>query len=145
MKAKFKSYGGLDKLKTRIFLRDDIHIKDTNNNSWSPTAFTRLLKCLIVDTAQNRKVVYHFDFIQAFIQSETKERIFVLLDNEYENFCPKLAGHFGRPLLLKKCSYDADFSGKRWCDTLDLFLTNDLNFVRSRVEGCLYILIKGYY
>ena len=71
--------------------------------------------------------------------------MFVLLDKEYENFCPKLAGHLCRPLLLKKCLYGADLSGKRWYDTLDQFLTNDLKFVRSRVEGCQYVLRQGNY
>ena len=86
MKTKLISYGGLDKRKARICLRGDMQIKDTNNNSWSPTASTRLLKCLIADAAQNKLTVYQFDFIQAFIQSETKKRIFVLLDKEYEIF-----------------------------------------------------------
>ena len=69
--------------------------------------------------------------------------MFVLLDKEYKSFCPKLSGHLGRQLLLKKCLYGADFSGKIWYDTLDTFLTNNLNFVRSRVEECLYVLRKG--
>ena len=71
--------------------------------------------------------------------------MFVLLDKEYEKFRTKLSGHLGRPLLLKKCLYGADFSGKRWYDTLGTFLTNNLNFMRSRVEGCLYVVRKGGY
>ena len=115
MKTKLNSYGGIDKLKARIYLRGDMQIKDENHNSWSPTASTRLLKCLITDAAQNKTIVYQLDFIQAFVQSETKKRMFVLLDEEYENVCPNFAGHFGRPLsLLKKCLYGANFSGKRW-------------------------------
>ena len=120
-------------------------IKDINNNSRSPTVSTRLLKCLIADAAQNRTNVYQLDFIQVFIQSETKKRMFLILDKNYENFCPKLAGHLGRPLLLQKRLYGADFSGKRWYDTLDTSLTNNLNFVKSRVEGCPYIPRKGDY
>ena len=142
LKTKLNSYGGLDKLKARICLRGDMQIKDANSNSWSPTASTRLLKCLIADAARNKTTIYQLDFIQAFIQSEAKRRMFVILDKEYEQFCPKLAGHFGRPLRLKKCLYGADFSGKSWYETLDLFLTNELKFTRSRVEGCLYILRK---
>ena len=76
----------LDKLKARTCLRGDMQIKDANSNSWSPTASTRLLKCLIVDATQNKSTVYQLDFIQAFIQSETKKRMFVLLDKEYESF-----------------------------------------------------------
>ena len=142
-KTKLNSYGGLDKLKARICMRGDMQIKNGNNNSWSPTASTRLLKCLIADAAYNRTPIYQLDFIQAFIQSEAKKRMFVILDREYEHFCPKLAEHLGRPLKLKKCLYGADFSGKSWYETLDLFLTQDLKFIRSRVEGCLYILRKG--
>ena len=55
----------------------------------------------------------------------------------------KLSEHFGRPLKLKKCLYGADFSGKSWYETLDHFLTHNLKFIRSRVEGCLYVLGKG--
>ena len=33
--------------------------------------------------------------------------------------------------------------GKSWYGTLDLFLTNNLKFIRSRVEGCLYVLRRG--
>ena len=91
----------------------------------------------------NGSKIYQLDFIQAFIQSDTRKRIFVTLDEEYEIFCPKLANHLGRPLRLKKCLYGADFSGKFWYDTIDEFLTKNLGFSRSRVEGCLYIYKKG--
>ena len=120
-----------------------MQIKDINNNSWSPTASSRLLKCLIADAAKNRVCVYQLDFIQAFIQSEVKRRIVVILDKEYGHFCPKLAGHFGRPLKLNKCLYGADFSGKSWYEKLDSYLIQTLKFARSRVDDCLYILREG--
>ena len=124
-------------------MRGDMQKKNGNNNSWSPTASTRLLKCLIADAAYNRTSIYQLDFIQAFIQSEAKKRMFVILQREYEYFCPKLAEDFGRPLKLRKCLYGADFSGKSWYETLDHFLTQNLKFIRSRVEGCLYVLRRG--
>ena len=65
--------------------------------------------------------------------------MFVILDKEYEQFCPNQKGNFGRPLRLKRCLYGGDFSGKSWYDTLDMFLTLELGFIKSRVEGCLYI------
>ena len=142
LKTKLNSYGGLDKLKARICLRGDMQIKD-DFNSWSPTASTRLLKCFIADAALNRTKIYQLDFIQAFIQSDVQKRIFVILDKEYEKFCPKLAKHLGRPLKLKKCLYGADFSGKSWYETLDEFLIKSLKFSRSRVEGCLYVYRNG--
>ena len=136
------SYGGLDKLKVRVCLRGDMQIKD-DFNSWSPTSSTRLLKCFIADSILTQAMIHQLDFIQAFIQSDVKKRMFVLLDKEYEPFCPKLAKHFDRPLRLKKCLYGADFSGKSWYETLDEFSTKTLGFQRSRVEGCLYIHRKG--
>lgn len=66
-KTKLNSYGGLDKLKARICMRGDMQIKYDGNNSWSPTASTRLLKCIIVDAAYNKTHIYQLDFIQAFI------------------------------------------------------------------------------
>ena len=84
MKIKLNSYDGLDKLKARIYLRGDMQIEDATNNLWYPTVSTRLLKCVIADVAYNRTIVYQLDFIQAFIQSETKKRMFVPLDKEYD-------------------------------------------------------------
>ena len=98
---------------------------------------------MIADTAKNRVCVYQLDFIQAFIQAEAKRRMFVILDKEYGHFCPKLAGHFSRPLKLNKCLYGADFSGKSRYETLDSYLVQTLKFTRSRVDGCLYILREG--
>ncbi len=141
LKAKLNDHGGLDKLKARICLRGDMQIKD-DSNPWSPTASSRLLRCFIADATRNKATIYQLDFIQAFIQSEMKKRMFVILDKEYEQFCPNQKGNFGRPLRLKRCLYGGDFSGKSWYDTLDLFLTKELSFLRSRVEGCLYIYKK---
>gem|GEM_PF-2876143 len=141
-KAKLNSYGGLDKLKARICVRGDMQVKDTMSN-WSPTASVRLLKCFLADAIRYGAIIYQLDFIQAFIQSPTNKRIFVILDKEYETFCPQLSEHLGRPLRLKKCLYGADFSGKSWYETLDQFLQEKLGFARSRVEGCLYIYRKG--
>ena len=142
LKVKLNAYGGLDKLKARICVRGDMQIKD-GLNTWSPTASTRLLKCFMADAISNGTKIYQLDFIQAFIQSEARKRIFVILDKEYKTFCPSLTNHLGRPLKLKKCLYGADFSGKFWYDTLDEFLTTQINFTRSRVEGCLHIYRNG--
>ena len=104
LKIKLNSYGSVENFKARICLRGDMQIKDANSNSWSPTSSTRLLKCLIADAAKNKTISYQLDFIQGFIQSEAKTRMFAILDKEYEQFCPKLVGRFGRPLRLKKIS-----------------------------------------
>ena len=47
-KIKLKSNGDFDKLKTRICMSGDMQIKSGNNNSWSPTASTRLKKYLAI-------------------------------------------------------------------------------------------------
>ena len=78
-----------------------MQIKDLINN-WSPTASVCLLKCFLADAIQNGAVIHQLDFVQAFIQSPTKERIFIILDKEYEMFCPQLAEHFDTHLRLKK-------------------------------------------
>ena len=70
-------------------------IKDLINN-WSPTASVQLLKFFLDDAIQNKTIIYQLDCIQAFIQFPTKKRIFIILDKDYETFCPQLAEHFGR-------------------------------------------------
>ena len=84
--------------------------------------------------------MYQIDFIQTFIQSDMKKRIFVILDKEYDQFCPILKKHFGRPLRLKKCLHGREFSGNSWYETLDQSLTKNLGFIRSRVKD-VYIYI----
>ena len=95
-----------------------MQIKDTINN-WSPTALVQLLKCFLADAIQNNALVHQLDFIQAFIQSDTKKRTFVILDKECEEFCPHLSEHFGRPLMLRKCLYMvqtlAEKAGMQFC------------------------------
>ena len=132
------SHGGLDKLKARIYLRGNMQIKD-ESNPWSPTASSILLRCFIADAIKNKAQIFQLDFIQAFIQSDMKKRMFVILYKEYEQFYHILKKHFGRPLRLRKCLCGEDFGGKSWYETLDQFLTKELGFVRSRVEGYIYI------
>ena len=87
LKAKMNAHGGLDKLKVRIYLRGDMQLMD-DSNPWSPTTSSRLLRCFIADAISHKAIIYQLDSIQAFIQSEMKKRMFVILNNEYEQFCP---------------------------------------------------------
>ena len=71
---------------------------------------------------------------------------FVLLDKEYEQFCPNIKKHLDRPLRLKKCLHGAGFSGKSWYETLDEFLTKELKFTKSKLRmiienmyECMYV------
>ena len=64
-----------------------MQIKD-ESSPWSPTASSRLLRCFIADAISHKAIIYQLDFIQAFIQSEMKKRMFAILDKEYEQFCP---------------------------------------------------------
>ena len=137
LKAKKNTNGGLDKLNARFFLRGDMQIKD-DSNPWSLTS-SRLLRCIVANAISHKSIIYQLDFIQAFIQSEMKKRMFLILDKEYEQFCLNQKGNFGRPLEQKRCLYGGDFSGKSWHDMLDMILTLELGFIKSRVEGCLYI------
>ena len=72
----------------------------------------RLLRCFIADAIKNKTQIFQLDFTHTFIQSDMKKRMFVILDKEYEQFCPILKKYFGRPLRLRKYLYGGDFSGK---------------------------------
>ena len=62
LRAKLNSHGGLDKIKVRVCLRDDMQIKD-ELNPWSPTASSRLLRCFIADAIKNKAQIFQLDFI----------------------------------------------------------------------------------
>ncbi len=87
--------------------------------------------------------MYQKGLIQVFIQSNTKKGIFILLDQEYETFCPRLKEHFDRLLRLRKCLYGIDFIGNFWYETLNDFLVDSFGFKHSRAEGCLHIYRNG--
>ena len=76
-------------------MRGNMQIKDGNNNSWSSTASTRLLKYLNTDVAYGKALVYQLNFKQAFIQSEAKKKMFIIHNKEYGLIYPKLANIFG--------------------------------------------------
>ena len=101
------------------------------------------MKCLITDNAKNKVFIYQLDFIQAFIQSEAKERMFVILDKEYEQNLSKVSRALRKTTKALKNLYVANFSGKSWYEALGSFLTSNLYFGRSWAEGCLYILREG--
>ena len=101
LEARLNSHGEVDKLKARVCLRGDMQIKDESNPQ-SPTASSRLLRCFIADTIKNRTQIFQLNFIQAFIQYDMKKKMFIILDKEYEQFCPILKKYFGRHLRLKK-------------------------------------------
>ena len=57
-KAKIQSDGSLDKLKLRIVVRWDLQNKEIIGDNWSPTAFMRTLKYLLVDAANHKSIVH---------------------------------------------------------------------------------------
>ena len=90
-KAKIQSDGSLDKLKSRIVVREDFKNKEMVGDTWSPTASMRNLKYFLADAAKNKARFHQLDFIGAFLQSKVKNRVFVKLDIRYTYYFPEYA------------------------------------------------------
>ena len=131
----FNVYGDIDKLMAGICLRGDIQIKTALFPGHLPPQ-PGCWNVFIADDARFHPLKIQLDFMISLIQSKATSIIFVILDEEFSHFCPNLLQHFRRP---NKYLDVADFSGKSWYDSLDVYLVNEISFKRSRVDGCLYI------
>ena len=85
-KAKTQSDGSLDKLKLRILARGYLQNKELVGNTWSPTASMSSLKYLLEYAVKQRARVHQLYFIEVFLQSKVKSRVFVKLDSRYADY-----------------------------------------------------------
>jgi len=139
-KVKMKSDGSLNKLKTRLVLRGDLQNGQLLENKWSPTASFGSLKMFMVHAGHLKCRVKQLDFIGAFLQANTRSRIFVtipaifgILFLEYKKYC-------GQAVRLAKSMYEMTLSGKYWyLDLLDFLLS--LQFKPSKNVPCLFVLV----
>jgi hypothetical protein len=89
-KVKILRDGSLDKLKTRLVVRGDLHSKSLQEDKWSPM-FLAHEACL-------KSRVKQLDFIDAFLQANTQSRIFVPIPALFGNLFPEFKEYCGRPI-----------------------------------------------
>ena len=137
-KVKINSDGSLDKLKTRIVVRGDLQ-NGVTEDKWSPTASFRSLKMFLAHASHLKARVKQLDFIGAFLQANTRSRIFVTIPAVIGIFFPEFKPYCGKPVRLAKSMYGMTLSGKYWwLDLLEFLLS--LGFKSSKSVPCLLIL-----
>ena len=67
-KAKTQCDGSLDKLKLRIVVREDLHMKELVGDNWSQTASMRTLKYFLSDAPKHKERVYQLYLIGEFLR-----------------------------------------------------------------------------
>jgi hypothetical protein len=138
--VKVKSNGILDKLKTRLVVRGDLQNGTLMEDKWSPTASFRSLKMFLAHAVRLKARVKQLDFIGAFLQANTRSRIFVTIPAVFGVLFPEYSKYCGIPLRLAMSMYGMTLSGKYWyLDLLEFLLP--LNFKPSKNITCLFILI----
>ena len=93
-------------------------------DTWYPTASMRTLKYFLADAEKHKARVHQLDFIEAFLQANVKDRVFVKLDMIYAAYFPEYSQYFGRPLKFLKSMYGMTNSGKIFDDELTEWLIN---------------------
>jgi hypothetical protein len=84
--------------------------------------------------------VKQLDFIGAFLQANTRSRIFVTVPAIIGNLFPEFKDYCGKPVRLAKSMYGMTLSGKYWwLDLLEFLLF--LGFKSSKFVPCLLFLI----
>ena len=128
-KVKIKSDGSLDKLKTHLVVHGD---------KWSPTASFWALKMFLAHTTRVRARVKQLDFVGAFLQAQTRSRIFVPIPPIFGILFPEYKEYCGKPVRLGKSMYGMTLSSKYWFLDLQEFLL-ELCFSPSKTILCLFI------
>ena len=102
-------------------------------DTWSPTASMRTLKYFLADAARHKARVHQLDFIEAFLLTKVKNRVFIKLDMRYTDYFPEHAQYFGRALRLLKSMYGMKNYGKLFADEL-IECSLEAGFVRSQFQ-----------
>jgi len=137
-RVKILSDGSLDKLKTRIVVRGDLQAKNRTDDKWSPTASFRALKMFLAHASRIKTRVKQLDFVGAFLQAKTRNRVFVIIPPIYGILFPEYKEFCGTPDRLAKSMYGMTLSGKYWFLDLQDYLI-ELGFYTSTTFPCLFL------
>ena len=136
-KAKIQSDGSLEKLKLRIVVRGYLQNKEMFGDTWSPKTSMSTLKYFLADAAKHKARVHPLDFIGTFLQSNVKNRVFVILNMRYAAYFPEYSQYFGRALKLFKSMYGMIKSVKLFADELTEWLIEE-SFMQSQCHMSIY-------
>ena len=120
-----------------------IEVPPTPEDTWSPSATSRLVKLFLAIAATSGRQVKSADFIGAYLQSKVVGRHFVRLPKEYTEYFPQYAKYFGVPLLLGKGMYGLVYSGKFWNIEFSEWLYS-IGFIQSQTDPSYFILRRKH-
>ena len=112
-RCKLDQNGLLDKVKVRCVFRGDLYNPKDPQDPWNPHANFLSYKIFLADSARRGTYPRQLDFLNAFLQANMKERVFVIFPESWKKYLPEhLHKYIGRPLLLLKALYGYTYSGK---------------------------------
>jgi len=142
-KAKTRSDGRIDKLKTRFAIRGDLDKGKNDENNWAPTASFRLLRFVLAEAARLKCRVYQVDFVSAYLQANMDRRVFVILPAHWATIFPEYKEWVGKPLRLLKSVYGISSAGRLWSEEWIGWLVKDCGFRQSKSDPALFIYRRG--
>ena len=95
------------------------------------------MKYFLAYATKHKGRVHQLDFIGAFLQAKSKNRVFVKLDSRYTDYFPYYANYFGRALRLLNSMYGMTNSGKLFADKLTECLL-EAGFIQSKCQMSIY-------
>jgi hypothetical protein len=113
-KVKIKSDGSLENFKTRLVVRGDLQSKQILEDKWSPTASFQALKIFFAHASRIKARVKQLDFVGAFLQAQTRSRIFVTIPAMFGVLFPEYKEFCGKSVHLAKSMYCMTLSGNYW-------------------------------
>ena len=112
-KCKLDQFGFIDKLKSRICFRGDLHRPSDPEDTWNPHATWPALLLFLSLCAKYGINPFQVDLVQAYTQSKMRDRVFVVLPMDWATLLPQtLHNWLGRPLRVMMALYGHCLSGK---------------------------------
>ena len=112
-RCKITKDGLIDKLKTRVVFRGDLHNPAEPMDPWNPHASFLTLKIFLANCARRGTYPRQVDFLLAYLQADMRERVFIKFPESWKRYLPEhLHKWMGRAVLLKKALYGYNYSGK---------------------------------
>lgn len=122
--------------KMRAVAGGNHQIKGLNyDETYAPAIRATSMRTLLSHAAANQMKIHTVDIKTAFLNAPLKEEVYMFPPGTVNN-----RDEDGNELVcrLRKSIYGLHQSPKEWNETLTNFLVNDLNFVRSRADQCIF-------
>ena len=139
LKIKYDELGNISRCKVRLVLSGQhmvkgIHFEDT----FAPCAGLETLRLITAIATHKGWGIQHADVPNAYLHGRCDRLVFPRLPKYWNRYMGNDLGEDGDIVVLEGTLYGSPPAGRQWNKVTDSFLKENLHFISSVVEPCLY-------